>query len=109
MLTLKYFTPCSSVSIVIGTLFWRTLINTVKVCKPRTKLTTKYFHTEVQLDLSCAQFTHKPCVQIEYAPYGVSLRDGALIMWEGEPEGFCGGREIFQAYIDGSLSIFQKF
>ena len=91
----------------VGTFFWRTLINTLKVCKPCTKLTTKYFHREVQLDLSCAQFTHKPRVQIEYAPYGVSLRDRTLIMCGAG--GFCGGREIFQAYIDGSLSIFQNF
>ena len=68
----------------VGTLFWRTLINTVKVCKPCTKLTTKYFHREVQLDLSYAQFTHKPRVK---GPYNKYVGGGA--------EGFCVGREIF--------------
>ena len=29
------------------------------------------------------------------------IRDRILSMWEGGPEGFCGGHEIFKAYIDG--------
>ena len=38
------------------------------------------------------------------------IRDRALSMQEGEgAEGFCGEHEIFQAYIDGLLNIFQNF
>ena len=29
------------------------------------------------------------------------IRDRTLSMQEGGPESFCGGHEIFQAYIDG--------